>query len=67
MENIKLSTGQEVPPVGILTDQQVWDFVFWPIDYETPVDVKNYLQEVNKEFFKRRLQFRPMPFTPVPR
>lgn len=63
MENIKLSTGEEVPPVEKLTDRQLRDLLSQPIYYETPEDIKNYLQQANKEYFRKKLQLSPMPFS----
>jgi hypothetical protein len=65
MDKIKLSNGQEVPAIEDLTESEMWDLVCYPIDHDTPADVKAYLQRVNREFFRRGFQFRPMPLTPV--
>jgi hypothetical protein len=65
MSKIKLSNGQEVPAIEDLTETEIWDLVFLPIDQETPADVKAYLQRANREFFRRGMQFKPIPFEPV--
>ncbi len=55
---IKLSTGVLVPEIKDLTNQQVFFLFQKPLDNWMPEDIKDYVKQGEKEFWKRDIKIR---------